>query len=132
MMVDDDVRVASPSVGSSELDDITAAALSVREELGAGLTEAIYRNGLALALKEMRHSVSMEVPVPVVYMDEVIGTLRADVIVNKNIVVELKCAAKITEAHVAQAMAYKTRITGARAIVLNFTLANGVENRQFT
>jgi GxxExxY protein len=129
MMVDEEVRVAIPSP-SKDMDAITAAALSVRDELGAGLTEAIYRNGLALALKAMGHAVSMEVPVPVMYMNEVIGTLRADMVVDKNIVVELKCVAKITEAHVAQAQAYKTRITGARAVVLNFTLANGVENRQ--
>ena len=103
----------------------------VQSELGLGLTEAIYRNALAIELRNYGHQVSMEVPVPVWFEEEVIGTIRADLVVTESMkhphgtrvsrVIELKKAAKITMAHATQAKAYLKRSPkGSTAHVINF------------
>ena len=102
------------------------AVQDVREELGLGLTEAIYRNALAIELRNPCHgyTVSCEVPVPVEYAGEVIGMIRADIVAHDNgasRIIELKVAAKITEAHMTQANAYLARaVAGSSAYVINF------------
>lgn len=93
----------------------------VCNELGGGLTEAIYRNALALALRLDGYQVSMEVVIPVEFQGEVVGSLRADLIVDKIRVIELKVAAKITDAHVQQLEAYLMRMPAdATGHVVNF------------
>ena len=107
------------------------AARYVHNDLGPGLTEAIYRNALAIDLRHHGYLASTEVPVPVVFDGECIGTIRADLVTNElgpgpgrglvSRIVELKVAAKITAAHVAQAKAYLRRSPkGSTAYVVNF------------
>ena len=98
---------------------------SVQHELGLGLTEAIYRNALAIKMRYVGYTTSIEVPVPVVYSGETVGTIRADLVSydkdGKHHIVELKVAAKITAAHVTQAKAYLKRSPdGSTAYVVNF------------
>lgn len=95
--------------------------LSVRRvlsELGPGLTECIYRNALAIELRKRVCVVSMEVPVPILFEGEVVGAMRADIVVTEvcaqtgarvSRVIELKRTAKITAAHGMQARAYLQR-----------------------
>lgn len=98
---------------------------SVQQELGLGLTEAIYRNALAIKMRFVGYTTSMEVPVPVLYGGETVGVIRADLVSydrdGKHHVIELKVAAKITTAHVTQAKAYLKRSPdGSRGYVVNF------------
>ena len=117
------------------------AVTQVEKELGFGLSEAIYRNALAIELRALNTStsVSPEVHIPVTFLKEVIGTLRADLVVrhlpedgaktDAVRIIELKVAAKITDAHVAQAKAYLDRSPkGSTAYVINFA-PGGVELR---
>lgn len=90
-------------------------------ELGPGLSEAVYQKALALSLRMKELKVSEEVIIPVVYEEEVVGSLRADLIVNRNHVVELKVAAKLTDAHVLQTQAYLSRMENeATGFLVNF------------
>lgn len=93
----------------------------VVSELGSGLTEALYRNALAISLKQKGCEVSCEVVVPIVFQEEIIGAMRADLVVDKIRVVELKVAAKITEGHLQQTRAYLRRMPdGSTGHVINF------------
>jgi GxxExxY protein len=93
----------------------------VVNELGLGLTEALYRNALAIALRQKGCEVSCEVVVPIIFQSETIGAMRADLIVDKIRVIELKVAAKITEGHLQQARAYLCRMpAGSTGHVINF------------
>ena len=104
-------------------------------ELGTGLTEAIYRNAMAAALQKVCHPVfvvATEVTVPVVYKKQTVGALRADICLNQmhppgvGVVIELKVASKITEAHIDQCRAYMRRVTpGCIGFVINFGVPYG-------
>lgn len=96
-------------------------ALTVATELGAGLSEALYRNAMAIGMRKEGCHVSPEVIIPVEFQGEVIGNLRADLIVDKTHVVELKVAPRITNSHISQAEAYLMRMPpGATGHVVNF------------
>lgn len=93
----------------------------VFEQIGPGLSEAVYQKALALSLRMEQLEVSEEVIIPIVYCEEVVGSIRADLIVNRNHVVELKVAAKLTDAHVLQTQAYLSRMEeGATGFLVNF------------
>lgn len=79
----------------------------VYEDLGSGMTECIYRKALSVALRRQGFGVEEEVCVPI-YFDthHAVGSLRADLVVGFNHVIELKVARSITDAHCAQARAY--------------------------
>ena len=91
----------------TELGEIVAeAANSVYEELGGGLSECIYRNALAIALRKLGCTVEAEVIVPIFYQAQYVGSLRPDIVVNKQVVLELKAVAKVTESHISQTRGY--------------------------
>lgn len=103
---------------------IYGAAQSVHKEMGSGLSESIYKNALAVALRSLSLLAETEVVIPVSYQCVHAGFMRPDIVVNKRVVLELKCVAKITDAHFTQLRAYLrwypalgNNITG---VVINF------------
>ena len=100
---------------------VVACAKVVRAALGSGLTEAIYQAGLCLELRARGHAVASEIPVPVMFRDQIIGVLRADVLVDGLVIAELKTTARLTDAHAAQLAAYTRRVPGVcGGVLLNF------------
>lgn len=87
---------------------ITECAHEVHAELGGGLSEHIYQNALACALRARGTSLTVEteVAIPVTFKGTYVGFVRADLVVNKCIVLELKAVAKVTEAHLVQLRTY--------------------------
>jgi GxxExxY protein len=71
----------------------------VYNELGPGFLESVYQEAMALALQQMGLSVSRQVPVDVVFRGLRIGTLRADLLVGGELLVELKAGRAIDVAH---------------------------------
>ncbi len=106
-------------------DDLTGAiigaAIEVHRRLGPGLLESAYRVCLAYELRKRGFQVSEEQPIPVVY-DEVhldCG-FRADLIVNRQVVVELKAKSAIHPVDKAQVLSH-LRLTGLRiGLLINF------------
>jgi GxxExxY protein len=106
-------------------DDLTGAiigaAIEVHRRLGSGLLESAYRVCLAYELRKRGFQVSEEQPIPVVY-DEVhleCG-FRADLIVNRQVVVELKAKSAIHPVDKAQVLSH-LRLTGLRVgLLINF------------
>ena len=76
--------------------DIIRAAIEVHRELGGpGLLESVYKGALAWELDRAGHRVEREVSVPVVYKGVELGDpLRIDLLVDRQIVVEAKAAAR--------------------------------------
>ena len=85
---------------------IADAAADVFGQLGSGLSEAIYQKAMALALRQRGCDVDTEVVVPIVYHGAYVGFVRPDLVVNKQVVLELKAVARIVEAHLVQLRAY--------------------------
>lgn len=108
-----------------ESDDLTqaiiGAAIQVHKRLGPGLLESAYRTCLAYELRRRGFQVQEEYPVPVVY-DEVrldCG-FRADLLVNGQVVVELKAKTDIHPVDKAQTLSH-LRLLGLRCgLLINF------------
>lgn len=78
----------------------------VYNELGFGFVESVYRNSMQFALEEKGLLVQAESPIAVFFRSRNVGDFRADLVVNKCILLELKTADRIISAHEAQAMNY--------------------------
>lgn len=85
---------------------VRSAAADVHAQLGGGLSECVYQAALALALRQRGCGVETEVVVPITYNCQYIGFVRPDIVVNKQLVVEIKAVQKITESHFSQTRAY--------------------------
>ena len=85
---------------------IADAAADVYGQLGGGLSEAIYQKAMALALKQRGCDVDTEVVVPIVYHGAYVGFVRPDLVVQKQVVLELKAVTRIVDAHLVQLRAY--------------------------
>lgn len=105
----------------------------VAEELGPGLTEAIYRNALSIELNNEGFRNTQEVVCPVTYQSHVVGAIRSDILIKWDdppceSVIELKVASKITEAHREQCRAYLRRMPKESfGFVINFGSHGKVE-----
>ena len=71
--------------------EILGCCFEVMKELGPGFQEGIYKNALLIAMKEKRMHVETEQPFEVIFRERVIGRYRADLVVEKTVIVELKC-----------------------------------------
>jgi GxxExxY protein len=75
-------------------------AVQIHRELGPGLLESVYETILAHELRQRGLQVERQVPIAVEYrglrFDE---AFRADIIIEKNVIVELKCVEKFNNAH---------------------------------
>ena len=85
---------------------IREAVADVYSELGPGLGESLYQNALAIALRKRGHLVETEVVIPIPYRGVYVGFMRPDLVVDKELVLELKATTKIADTHVTQTRAY--------------------------
>ena len=100
---------------------IVDAAVKVHKALGPGLLETVYEIVLAHELSTRGLHVDRQVPVSIEYdgirFDE---GFRADLVVEKKVIVELKSVEKVTAAHKKQIQTY-LRLTGCKlGYLLNF------------
>ena len=107
----------SPSAG---YDTILSLANTVLKGLGPGYSESIYHKALSHEL--CIHNISHEIErvIPVVYKQNQVGVVRADIVVQNNMVIEVKAVAKITTAHLQQAERYAKLLHLNSMIVINF------------
>ena len=100
---------------------IMDAAFLIHRTLGPGLLETVYEVILAKKLAKMGLVVDRQVPVPIrfegVTFDE---GFRADLIVEKKVIVELKSVERVQPVHSKQVLTY-LRLTGMRlGLLINF------------
>ncbi len=103
--------------------ELVDAAYSVHSELGPGLLESIYERCLCHELSLRGITVEQQVVLPIAYKDMVIdGALRLDLIVDRQIIVELKAVEKIISVHRAQILTYM-KLAGYRlGFLINFNV----------
>ena len=85
---------------------IIGAAIEVHRHLGPGLTEPLYERALCIELTRYGLSFSRQISVPVLFRGLVIGTYRADLVVENRVVVEIKSVDRLAGVHQAQLLAY--------------------------
>ncbi len=117
-----------------EINGVTAniidAANKVHNQLGPGLFESVYEEVLAFELIKRNLHVERQVPIPV-YYDELkmeVG-FRADLIVEKQVIVEVKSIETVEPVHKKQVITY-LRLSGLKiGLLINFNeelLKNGL------
>ena len=81
---------------------IIGCAFRVMNKLGAGFSEKVYGNALALEMRKTGLTVSQQHRIAVSYDEIIVGEYIADLLVDGLIVVELKVVRALTDEHVAQ------------------------------
>lgn len=107
-----------------ELDGITekiiGCAYTVGNELGPGFLEKVYENALAHELQKTGLSAKQQYGIQVSYDGVLVGEFAADVFVEECVLVELKTAKALDEAHMAQCLNY-LKATGLHiCLLINF------------
>jgi GxxExxY protein len=99
---------------------VIGAAMEVHKQLGSGFLESVYQKALAHELRLRNIPFEEQVHLKVVYKDILVGEYIADFIVENKIILELKSATSISEAHKTQAINYLAATGLELAIILNF------------
>lgn len=85
---------------------ILGCCFEVINELGSGFLEKVYKNALAIAMKQKGLNVSVEKSFEIIFRDHNVGKYIADIIVENLIVVELKCCKVLLSEHQGQVINY--------------------------
>ena len=86
--------------------DILAGCFEVMKELGPGFLEGVYKNALFIAMKQKGLQVEAEQPFEVAFRGKIIGRYNADLVVERTVIVELKCCEQLIREHQAQVFNY--------------------------
>ena len=107
-----------------KLDDITyairGAIFEVHNVLGSGFLEKVYENALLIEIKTRGLRAQSQVPLKVIYKDETVGDYFADIVVESQILVELKTVAKVGKIHEAQLLNYLKATNIQVGLLVNF------------
>jgi GxxExxY protein len=92
----------------------------VYNELGHGFLETIYEQALAIALAQAGMKVERQVGVSVWFRSQQVGDFRADMRVDGKVLLELKAARAIDQAHEKQLLNYLRATDIEVGLLLNF------------
>lgn len=94
----------------SELNEITEKIIgcvyTVSNALGCGFLEKVYENALAHELRKTGLTIGQQHVIEVRYDNVVVGDFAADLLVEECVLVELKTAKALDDAHMAQCLNY--------------------------
>jgi GxxExxY protein len=100
--------------------DIESLANVIYEQLGPGYSERVYHNAMEIVLREMGIAYESERVVPIPFRGHVIGNLRADIIIDKKVVLEFKAIKSLNESAVIQAQNYLRLMGLETAYLINY------------
>jgi GxxExxY protein len=101
------MRFVDPKYPLSELTrDVIAAFYRTYDALGFGFLESVYRRALAVELRHAGLSVQREVPFELFHLGEWIGRYRADLIVQRQLIIEVKTGAALDLRAIPQLLNY--------------------------
>ena len=99
---------------------IIGCAFHVHNILGCGFLEKVYENALVLELRKAGLKIIQQAPIKVYYENETVGDYIADILVEGEIIIEIKAVKYIDEIHEAQLINY-LKATGLKlGLILNF------------
>ena len=105
---------------------IIGCAYRVYNKMGYGFLESVYENCLLIELRKAGLDASSQMPITVYYEDELVGRFVADIVVNNDIIIELKSVRQIIKAHEVQLVNYLVATGKPLGLLINFG-ENGVD-----
>lgn len=104
---------------------IIGAVFQVYNSLGPGLLESVYEKVLLYELQKRGLNAAAEVHIPIVYDDLSFGDeLKADIVVEHKVIIELKSVAEIRDIHYKQLLTYLKLTKLKLGILVNFNSSN--------
>jgi GxxExxY protein len=108
-----------------DINDITykinGAVFEVNRVLGHGFLEKVYEQALMIELAESELKVESQVPIKVGYKGNIVGDYFADIVVENQVILELKAIESLQKIHEAQILNY-LKATGYKVgLLINFT-----------
>ncbi len=103
---------------------VIGAAYEVQNVLGAGFLEKVYERALARELIIRGLAVRTNASFPVTYKGHRIGEYIADLVVEDQVIVELKCVDSFSNEHLAQCINYLKAARLRLALLINFQKPN--------
>ena len=99
---------------------VIAAAIEVHRRLGPGFLESVYEQALKIEMNKAGLVFEVQKQIKVLYDGQVIGNHVLDVLVEGELVVELKAVSGLEDIHYAQVRSY-LRATGVSVgLLINF------------
>jgi GxxExxY protein len=92
----------------------------VYNELGYGFLESIYEESLVIALRDAGFNVERQLAIPVWFRGHEVGRFRGDILVEQQVLLELKSARLLEGAHEAQLLHYLKSTEIEIGLLLNF------------
>jgi GxxExxY protein len=106
---------------------IIGAAIEVHRELGRGLLESIYEEALCHEFDLRGIKYQQQIEVDVIYKGKIIKGQRMDLIVENEVIVEIKSLARVPEFATAQVLSYLRATRLKRALLINFGLSTLID-----
>ena len=102
------------------VEKLIGAVYEVSNVLGAGFLEKVYERALVRELASVGLQAEAQLRFPVLYKGQCVGEYLGDIIVEHEIVVELKCVESFTKEHIAQCINYLKATNLQLALLINF------------
>ena len=99
---------------------IIGCAIEVHRDLGAGLLESAYDIALRIELAHQGVRFETQKTIPLLYRGQSVGDFRPDLIVENEVVVDVKSVIQFEPVFVAQMLTYLRLTKLKRGLILNF------------
>lgn len=99
---------------------LSDVARDIWKSLGAGYSESVYHCAFEVALRNLGLYYETERIVPVYYAGQNVGHVRADLIVDRKVVIELKSVSKLNEQYRIQTQNYLKLLDLEVGFLINF------------
>lgn len=111
--------------------EILDSAYKIHSALGPGLLESAYRSCLGYELRKKGLKVNEEMPLPLIYEEVKLECgYRIDLLVENEVIVELKTVSELNDIHLAQVLTYLRFSEKKVDLLINFnvkSLKNGIK-----
>ena len=104
----------------------------VYNELGYGFLEKVYERSMMIELAQHGLSCRSQCPIEVLYKTEFVGEYFSDIIVENCIIIEVKAAETLVEAHELQLINHLKATSIEIGLLLNFGKKPGIRRKIFT
>ena len=99
------------------------ACIKIHKRLGPGLFESVYEEVLSYELANRGFEVHRQVAIPVIYEEVIFDKgFRADIIVNRKVIIELKSVEELKPVHYKQLLTYLKLGDKRVGLLINFNV----------
>lgn len=100
--------------------EVMDCCVCIRRQLGPGYLESVYKNAMLVELRKRGLDYEVEKPIDVYYDHVLVGEFKADIVVEKQLILELKAVNSLHIAHEVQLVNYLTATGVDNGLLINF------------